>query len=69
MEKDLSIVLKNINLENVTEEDQLQKVLEEDKEFLHAVDYGLDEEVIEEIWDKFQAAIGHALVTRNITAY
>lgn len=62
------ITLKNIDLSSVTVEDQIKKVEEEDREFLEAVFSGSKDHVLEELCDKFQAAIGLAEKTHGITA-
>lgn len=62
------IELKNIDLSNVEMEEQVEKVFEEDREFIHAIIRGTKKEVIEELCDKFQAALGLAEKVRGITA-
>lgn len=61
------IELKNIDLTGVKMQEQLEKVVEEDREFIQALVKGTDEELIEELCDKFQAAIGLVERVRGIT--
>lgn len=62
------IELKNIDLSNVSISEQLNKSEEEDLEFQEAIFTGTDEEVLEELCDKIQAALGLAAKVRGITA-
>lgn len=62
------IELKNIDLTNISVDDQLKKVEEEDQEFLEAVLTRSKDHVLEELCDKFQAAIGLANKVRGVTA-
>lgn len=64
----MSIIFKNINLENITKEEQFKKLDEEISEFHEALLLGTENEVKEELLDMFQASIGVALKERNITA-
>ena len=62
------IELKNIDLSEVSIEEQTSKVIEEDIEFLKALDNNAKKEVVEEIWDTFQVRIGLAYMQCGITA-
>lgn len=61
------IELQNIDLSGVTYADQLKKIKEEDKEFSNAVSQGTCNDIVEEIWDTFQARIGLAYM-EGVTA-
>ena len=63
----MDIELRNINLENVSLLEQVNKVKEEDQEFLDAVRYEEEEHAIEEFWDKVQSSIGLLYKMRGIT--
>lgn len=63
------IELKNIDLSEVSKTEQLAKFEEELDEFHGAVNYGTDDEVIDEGWDVVQSMLGVMLKERNITAY
>ena len=64
----MNIELRNINLENVSLLEQVNKVKEEDQEFLDAVRYEEEEHAIEEFWDKVQSSLGLLHKVRGITA-
>ena len=64
----MNIELRNINLENVSLLEQVNKVKEEDQEFLDAVRYEEEEHAIEEFWDKVQSSLGLLYKMRGITA-
>ena len=53
---DFGIKLKNIDLSKITFQEQLDKIIEEDNEFLNADN--TTEEFIEEFWDTVQARLG-----------
>lgn len=70
-----SITLRNINTENVTLEEQLQKLYEERHEFEIAVlealynrNYGNDKHAIEEALDEIQSVLSYLNKTLGITA-
>lgn len=54
------IELQNINLKGITYDEQILKIAEEDKEFYNAISSGTYEDIVEEIWDTFQARMGLA---------
>ena len=62
------IELKNIDLSEVSIEEQTAKVIEEDIEFLKALNNNNHSEIIEELLDTFQARIGLAYLKCGITA-
>lgn len=66
-DKRKGIELKNIDLSEVTIEEQIVKIIEEDIEFLKALNNN-HSEVIEELLDTFQARIGLAYLKCGITA-
>lgn len=51
--------LVNINLNNVTKEQQLSKIHEEDEEFLQAAKLNDYDNMIEEFWDCVQVRLGY----------
>lgn len=68
-DKRKGIELKNIDLSEVTIEEQIAKIIEEDIEFLKALNNNNNHsEVIEELLDTFQARIGLAYLKCGITA-
>lgn len=62
------IELKNIDLSHITVDNQLKKVEEEDQEFIEAIFSLSKDHALEELCDKFQAALGLAEKVRGITA-
>lgn len=52
------IELKNINLSGITLEEQIEKVKEEDQEFLKAIEKHDVVNAVEEWWDKGQSGLG-----------
>lgn len=52
------IRFKSLDLSKYTFEEQMEKVKEEDLEFLIAIATERDDQVIEEFWDKFQSSQG-----------
>lgn len=66
-DKRKGIELKNIDLSGVSIEEQTSKVIEEDIEFLRALNSNSKKEVVGEIWDTFQARIGLAYM-EGVTA-
>lgn len=63
-----TIKFKNIDLSSISIEDQVKKVEEEDQEFIEAIFSGSKDHALEELCDKFQAALGLAEKVRGITA-
>lgn len=62
------IKLVNINLTGITVMKQLQKVVEEEKEFMVAIEMADQENAIEEFWDNVQAKLGLLEKLFGITA-
>lgn len=58
LKKKQGIVLQNINLDGYTLIQQMEKVREEDDEFLTAIIRGDRDNAIEEYWDKMQSGLG-----------
>ena len=67
-DKRKGIELKNIDLSGVSIEEQTSKVIEEDIEFLRALNSNSKKEVVEEIWDTFQVRMGLAYMKCEVTA-
>ena len=70
-----AITLKNIDVSNISLEDQLEKLYEERNEFEMAVlealvdrNYEHDKHAIEELLDEFQAGLSYLYKTLGITA-
>jgi phosphoribosyl-ATP pyrophosphohydrolase len=55
----VSTQLVNINLNHITKEQQLNKIHEEDEEFLQAVKLNDYDNMIEEFWDCVQVRLGY----------
>ncbi|NME65814.1 hypothetical protein HF846_14545 [Clostridium cadaveris] len=66
-DKRKGIELKNIDLTDITYSEQMGKVAEEDSEFWKAISEGTWNDIVEEIWDTFQARIGLAYM-EGVTA-
>lgn len=62
------IELKNIDLSGISIEKQMCKVIEEDTEFLRALNSKNKKGIVEEIWDTFQVRIGLAYIKCGVTA-
>lgn len=56
--KEEGIILKNIDLTGISIMEQLNKVKEEDKEFMIAIELQDKENAIEELFDKVQSSLG-----------
>lgn len=67
-DKRKGIELKNIDLSGISIEEQTSKVIEEDIEFLRALNSNSKKEVVEEIWDTFQVRMGLAYIKCGVTA-
>lgn len=67
-DKRKGIELKNIDLSGISIEKQMCKVIEEDIEFLRALNSSSKKEVVEEIWDTFQVRMGLAYMKCEVTA-
>lgn len=62
------IELKNIDLSGISIKKQMCKVMEEDTEFLRALNSKNKKGIVEEIWDTFQVRIGLAYIKCGVTA-
>ena len=67
-DKRKGIELKNIDLSGISIEKQMCKVIEEDTEFLRALNSKNKKGIVEEIWDTFQVRIGLAYIKCGVTA-
>lgn len=67
-DKRKGIKLKNIDLSGISIEKQMCKVIEEDIEFLRALNSKNKKGIVEEIWDTFQVRIGLAYIKCGVTA-
>lgn len=67
-DKRKGIKLKNIDLSGISIEKQMCKVIEEDTEFLRALNSKNKKGIVEEIWDTFQVRIGLAYIKCGVTA-
>ena len=56
------IKLVNINLETISLREQIEKIDEEDTEFIKAIMGEDNEHIIEEFWDTVQARLGLFLI-------